>query len=379
MGLEFIVTIKYTIVIVWGSTEPDKPCGALAGPDVAEMRGVVCVSDGIFGGNGSLARRFLGLMNAGKDRRREGVRAVFLGLLLALVLSLVGCGSSPAADDGRGASGGQPEAAQARSPEPTTPPPEVSVGYDPDSWVGRLGGELYARTLAENGFDATLEEGVIGRDVVLGYSESPSGEAGVQDGRVMLEPADGVEDHYVMSTSPEVAEVEGLGDVTDLFEIDDVDIAASEYIPEPLEDGPLVEFYSRHPQTNENAFDYLPGNLSSGDNPVPSYSFLKSGPGPDADVVLGWAVDGEIAAQDLVVLEDSQGILPQEVYHPAPLVEEEALAENPEIEDVLGRLSGALATEDVREMAARVEVEEEDQEQAVADYYEEHLAAEVSR
>lgn len=311
-----------------------------------------------------------------------------MAITYGLVAVLGGCGSPSSSGDGQSGSEGQPsseqEHGQASTPsagegseEETEEAPEVSVGYDSDDVRSQLFAELYARALDEGGFEATAEEGLIGMDVVQGYSESGEPPEGL-DGRVMLEPAAGVDDRYVMSTTAEQAEVEGLADVDDLLEIEDPEIYTEVSAGDPREGGPLQEFYERHPETEgRSAFDYLPGNLFDGSEA--SYDHLGSSSLSEADAVLGWSTDGEIAAQELAVLEDAQKILPQTVYRPAPMVDEGLPEEHPEAQRVLERLSAALETQDVRVLMARVDVEDEDSAEAVADHYEENLAQEVSR
>jgi len=67
------------------------------------------------------------------------------------------------------------------------------------------------------------------------------------------------------------------------------------------------------------------------------YQALTSG---DADVVVAFGTDGEIAAFDLVVLEDDRGMFPP--YQVAPVVRLDALEANPELAGALNGLSSRL-------------------------------------
>ena len=71
------------------------------------------------------------------------------------------------------------------------------------------------------------------------------------------------------------------------------------------------------------------------------YQGLASG---EADVAVAFGTDGEIAALDLVLLEDDKGLFPP--YQVAPVVRREALERHPAIREALDRLA-PLLTDDV--------------------------------
>jgi osmoprotectant transport system substrate-binding protein len=68
----------------------------------------------------------------------------------------------------------------------------------------------------------------------------------------------------------------------------------------------------------------------------------------EADVAVAFATDGEIAAYDLVVLEDDQGLFPP--YQVAPVVQQDTLNENPAIADALNTLSPKLTNETMQRL-----------------------------
>lgn len=70
------------------------------------------------------------------------------------------------------------------------------------------------------------------------------------------------------------------------------------------------------------------------------YRALQNG---EADVVEAFGTDGEISAFNLVVLEDDKGLFPP--YQVAPVVRQEALDENPSIQDALNTLAPKLTDE----------------------------------
>lgn len=68
----------------------------------------------------------------------------------------------------------------------------------------------------------------------------------------------------------------------------------------------------------------------------------------DAEVVLAFGTDGEVAGHDLVILEDDQGLWPP--YHVAPVVRQDTLDENPGIADALNELAPVLTSEVVADL-----------------------------
>ena len=75
------------------------------------------------------------------------------------------------------------------------------------------------------------------------------------------------------------------------------------------------------------------------------YQALADG---EADVAVAFGTDGEIAAFDLVLLEDDKQLFPP--YQVAPVVRQEALEANPGITEALNALSPALTDEVMRQL-----------------------------
>jgi osmoprotectant transport system substrate-binding protein len=75
------------------------------------------------------------------------------------------------------------------------------------------------------------------------------------------------------------------------------------------------------------------------------YPALTSG---QADVVVGFATDGEIGALDLVVLEDDRGLFPP--YQVAPVVRQPVLETYSKIKDTLNALAPKLTDETMRHL-----------------------------
>jgi osmoprotectant transport system substrate-binding protein len=84
----------------------------------------------------------------------------------------------------------------------------------------------------------------------------------------------------------------------------------------------------------------------------------------DANVVLAFSTDAEIAINDLVVLEDDKGLWPP--YHVAPVVRQEALDANPPLAPALNALAPLLTTEQMISLNGRVVGDEKADPAAVA-------------
>ena len=79
------------------------------------------------------------------------------------------------------------------------------------------------------------------------------------------------------------------------------------------------------------------------------YRALAAG---EVEVVVGFATDWQIDAQDLTVLGDDRGYFPS--YHGAPLVREVVLKRHPEIADVLNRLKDRIDDQTMRRLNFQV-------------------------
>jgi len=92
--------------------------------------------------------------------------------------------------------------------------------------------------------------------------------------------------------------------------------------------------------------------LSGGDTAATIAAAAQQTSGVNAAMVYG--TDGGIAPSGLVVMEDDQGVQP--VYNAAPIVREEVLMANPQIETLLAPVFAALDLETLQELNGRVQV-----------------------
>jgi osmoprotectant transport system substrate-binding protein len=98
----------------------------------------------------------------------------------------------------------------------------------------------------------------------------------------------------------------------------------------------------------------------------PIYQGVLQGEG---DVGVGFTTDGQLASDELVVMEDPKSIWP--FYYPAPVVRSEVLEQNPEMEEVLNSVSESLDAETMRELNAQVDIEREEPEDVATEYLQE--------
>ncbi len=171
----------------------------------------------------------------------------------------------------------------------------------------------------------------------------------------MLTPAD-FNNTYGIFVRKEVAEEYDLQDLNDLAE------ASGE-----LTFVSFSEFQNRsdgYPNMQKNY-----EGLDFGDIKIvnsiggPIYQGVLQGEG---DVGLGFTTDGQLASDELVVMEDPKSIWP--FYYPAPVVRSDVLEKNPKMEEVLNSVSESLDAETMRELNAKVAIEQEDPEDVAAEH-----------
>lgn len=89
----------------------------------------------------------------------------------------------------------------------------------------------------------------------------------------------------------------------------------------------------------------------------------------EADVAPAYTTEGMLAdTEKFVLLEDDKHMWPP--YNLAPVVREEILTANPEIEKILNRVNTSLDTETITALNARVDIDKEEVEDVAAEYWE---------
>ena len=85
------------------------------------------------------------------------------------------------------------------------------------------------------------------------------------------------------------------------------------------------------------------------------YDAVKS---EGVDVITVFSTDGRLKEEPVVVLEDDASYFTS--YHAATLIREETLAEHPELEPVLEKLTSAISNEEMIALNYQVEIEKQD-------------------
>ena len=307
--------------------------------------------------------------------RTKVIRAIPALLAALALLALAACGNV-------GESGGGSEGGGGSGPKITVGSKNFTEQY--------ILGELYAQTLAANGFsvekkldlgseqiaDKALQNGQIdmypeytGTSLVavLGYKgeNPPTPEATYQKAKELYakrDPADTMltpaqfNNTYGIFVRKEVAEQYDLKTLADLAKVSPKLTFVS-----------FSEFQNRsdgYPNMQKN----YPG-LDFGDVKIvnsiggPIYQGVLQGEG---DVGVGFTTDGQLASDKLVVMEDPKSIWP--FYYPAPVVRSDVLQKNPKMKEVLNSVSETLDAETMRKLNAQVDIEQEDPDEVAAEY-----------
>ncbi|WP_288988347.1 glycine betaine ABC transporter substrate-binding protein [uncultured Cobetia sp.] len=131
-----------------------------------------------------------------------------------------------------------------------------------------------------------------------------------------------------------------------------------------------AEFYARDDgwRPLQKAYDFRVGraDVKRMDSGL-VYQALRDG---QVDVGLVFATDGRIPAFDFTVLEDDKGYFP--AYALTPVVRDESLKANPELESQMNALSAELNDDTMASLNAQVDVEKKTIEQVAEDFLKEH-------
>lgn len=169
-------------------------------------------------------------------------------------------------------------------------------------------------------------------------------EESLPDGLELLEPSE-AQDQDGSAVTQETADEFGLTTLSDLAEVCDQLIAGGP----PEEETRFVGLPGLEEVYGCTFAEFRP--LDAG-GPLTTEA-LNSG---QIDVGRVFTTQGTIEEYGWVVLEDDQGLVPEENI--IPLIRSEVLTD--EVETVLNELSAALTTEDLIELNGRVEIDQED-------------------
>jgi osmoprotectant transport system substrate-binding protein len=311
-------------------------------------------------------------------RKGKSMRAVLAALLaLTLAALLAACGNA----GGGGQGGGEGEGGG----------PSVTIGSK-DFTEQFILGELYAQALEANGFtvekrlnlgseqiaDRALQSGDIdmypeytGTALVATLKDNEPApdtpEATYERARELYsqrEPADTMLTPANFNNSYGIVVNRDTADEMGLQTLDDLAEASPE-----LRFASYSQFQNRddgYPNMKENypAFDFQDTIIVNDLNL--RYRGLAEG---EADVGVGFLTDGQIASQDLAVMEDEKSIWP--FYFPAPVVRSDTLEEYPEMEQILNDVSASLDLETMQQLNAAVDLEQQEPDDVARGHLEE--------
>ena len=89
----------------------------------------------------------------------------------------------------------------------------------------------------------------------------------------------------------------------------------------------------------------------------------------EADVAIGFTTDGQLASDDLTIMEDTKDIWP--FYYPAPVLMQKFLDDNPDAQKILNEVSSSLTADKMRALNGAVDLDQEDPEDVAQEYLEE--------
>ncbi|GEN24978.1 glycine/betaine ABC transporter substrate-binding protein [Halomonas cupida] len=238
------------------------------------------------------------------------------------------------------------------------------LGYDVDRRAGM--GSSVLRQAQENGqvdlyWEYTGTSLIVYNDVEekLGPDEAYARvkELDAEKGLVWLEPS-GVNNTYALAMRAEDAEERGIATISDLATV--VNDGAE------LVFASNAEFYARddglRPMQEIYGFSFGRANIKRMDTGL-TYSALRD---EQVDVAIATTTDGRLSAFNLTVLEDDKGFFPP--YAMTPVVNQQALDDNPDLEAQLNELSARLDDDSMRQLNERVDVDRQTVEDVAEDF-----------
>ena len=94
------------------------------------------------------------------------------------------------------------------------------------------------------------------------------------------------------------------------------------------------------------------------------YEVMKN---DEADAAPAYTTEGAIADDEFMLVEDDKKAWPP--YNLAPVVRDNVLEENPDIEETLNKVSETFTTENLTELNAKVDIDKDEYEEVAKDYY----------
>src|SRR5699024_1957221 len=164
----------------------------------------------------------------------------------------------------------------------------------------------------------------------------------------------GLENAYTLAYYSDADfEAETYSDLADISQEEDVVFGAPH------------AFYERVGEGYDDLVKEYPFEFSDTKSIDPNimYDALKKG---EVDVIPGFTTDSRIQLFNLETTEDDQEFFPK--YDAVPIVRQEVLEEMPELEDTVNQLAGKISEEEMLEMNAKVDEDEEKPEDVAREF-----------
>lgn len=241
-------------------------------------------------------------------------------------------------------------------------------GYDVDTRAGM--GSAVLRSAQENGqvdvyWEYTGTGLIVYNDVKekLGRQEGYERvrELDLEKGLVWLNPSE-ANTTYALAMQASEAEAMGIETLSDM--------ATAINNGKELVLASNAEWYARQDgyRPFAKAYDFkLPRDQIKRMDSGLTYTALKE---DEVDVALVFATDGRIPAFDFVLLVDDRNFFPD--YAITPVIRQDTLKKNPELEEQLNKLSGLLNNEVMSRLNAQVDVKRQDIEKVARNFLAEH-------
>ncbi|HGO5514267.1 ABC transporter permease/substrate-binding protein [Streptococcus suis] len=174
-----------------------------------------------------------------------------------------------------------------------------------------------------------------------------------QDGLMYLAPMT-FQNTFALAVTEDYAQKNGIEKISDLAKVQQTAVAGFSLEFNDREDGNIGLKNLYNLQLNVKTME-----------PALRYEAIKSG---NVQIIEAYSTDSKVVTYKLKILEDDKQLFPP--YQAAPLLSKETLEKYPELEQVLGVLSGKISTEEMTRMNYAVDVEGKSAEQVAREYLE---------
>ncbi|MGN0733924.1 MAG: glycine betaine ABC transporter substrate-binding protein [Emergencia sp.] len=115
----------------------------------------------------------------------------------------------------------------------------------------------------------------------------------------------------------------------------------------------LAQHYGEFDFKSENSFD---DSLK--------YEIMLNG---EADCVPAYTTDAQLSREEFVLLEDDKSFWPP--YNIMPVTRQDIVDDNPELAEIINRISASIDTETMQQLNAKVDIDKEEYDDVAAEFY----------